>query len=969
MTSHDNNTSAAPSHPLRVLLVENDPDDTRIIREMLSGRPDLPTSLEVTGSVAAAVERLSAEPAEVVLLDLKLADGQGRDNLDRILRVAGTAAILIMTDVESRPVAEELLELGAQDLLVKGHHDADALIRTIRFARRRRTLLAQVEHLTEESRQHQAELPTILDGAPLPMILIDHERRVQLVNGAARDLINREPTSDRTRLGEALGCVVCISNPDGCGQSPECQSCTLRETVTDTLETGRPHRNVEAELQLAGPSARGSSWFRIATSRVTPADEPMVLVSVEDITEHRRTGHRVRTLNRLLNTMLEIDELAVRETDPQAVMDGASRVLVESGDFAVAWFAIADADGRLRCPASCGIDPEWLRSLEAQVEAVDGPGYATAEAVRTGHTVRIDDVATDHCLAPWRDELVDRGIASGVAIPLQVSGTVAGALTVCAAEPWRFEPETVKLIERLAGTIAFALSNIEQERARRDAEIDLRSSELRYRALFERNPAGVYRTTADGRFLATNPALVEMLGFDSEDQLLNLPVASIYAHTSDRDTFLATLLTDGVVENFEVELRRYDGSSAWVLLNAGLIEAEDGTRLIEGTAIDISQRREVVEQMLHSQRLEAVGRLAGGVAHDFNNLLQAVTTQVRTLGAMRGDASIFETRLGEIEDLVWRGAQLTRQLLIFARRETTRPEILDLSDVAHAAGTLLRRMVRDDVELTIDAAKTELPVLADRSQLEQVVLNLSLNAQDAMPEGGQLTVRTRNAGGKATLEVEDSGHGIPANILDQVFEPFFTTKPAATGTGLGLSVARGIVERAGGQIELRPRAGGGTQACVTLPLVAATEIADRTARREQPALRDGGHVLLVEDEDGVREGLAEALRTVGYLVTTAADVSTARLTLDGGTFDAVLSDMVLPDGSGVELIRHVRAGHPDSGCILMSGYASDAIDTIDTDIGPGMVFLQKPFGLNRLTDALHQVISAARGRSDDSHQR
>ena len=968
MTPHENSTPSAPSRPVRVLLVEDDPGDARRIREMLDAHPDLQATLHIVGSVADAVEHLASKPAEVVLVDLDLPDGHGPEVVDRVLGATATAAIVVLADRDDRQVTEATLGSGAQDLLVKGRLDANALVRSIRFARRRRARLLEVESLVAESRQHQTELQTILDGSPLPMILIDSERRVRLVNRAAREMIDRELSPDRTLLGEALGCLLCINDPEACGHAPACGECTLRVTVADTLETGRPHRDVEAELPLAGPSARGSSWFRIASSRVTPADQPMVLVSVEDITEQRQTGDRVRTLNRLLRTTLEVDELAVRETDPQRLMDEVCRVLVESGSFQAAWFTLQDAGGVLHVPAVQGVDPERVPALDTRSEPDGDPGCPASRAIRTGRTVRVDDIATDPDASAWRAELLANDITACLSIPLPAAWSVVGALTVCRPLQRQFEPDALHLIERLASTVGFSLSNLEKEQARRDAEAELRTSETRYRLLFERNPAGVYRTTVDGRFLAANPALVEMLGFGSEDELLMTPVASIYGNASDRENFLEALLADGQVENFEVELRRHDGTSAWTLLNANLIAVDDDLRLIEGTAIDISHRREVEEQLMHSQRLEAVGRLAGGVAHDFNNLLQAMTTHVRTLGAVRDDSVAFESRLAEIEDLVRRGAQLTRQLVIFARRETTRPEILDLSDVAESACTLLRRLMRDEVALTLEIADTDLPVQADRSELEQVVLNLTLNAQDAMPDGGQLTVRTARAEGIARLEVEDSGHGIPEAILDRVFEPFFTTKPASTGTGLGLSVARGIVERAGGEIELEPRAGGGTRATVTLPLTsrpaAAESVQRRAHRTTQP---EGGHVLLVEDEDGVREGLAEALRTVGYTVTTAADLSAARRALDGRAFDAVLSDMVLPDGSGVELIRQVHTTHPGSACILMSGYAADAIGTIDTESGRGTVFLQKPFGLGRLTDALHEVIARTRGRSDGEY--
>ena len=232
--------------PVRVLLVEDDPGDARRIESLLRDSGDAEISLRTATSTAEAVEQLESDSVQVVLLDLGLPDGHGTETLDRILPVTGTAAVVVMTDIEDRELAEAALERGAQDFLVKGRHDAAMLVRSIRFAARRRARLVDIERLAAESRQHLSEMQSILDGSPLPMVLIDEARRVKLVNHAARDMVDTARVPGSTHLGQALGCLLCLDDPESCGNWPACASCALRTTVADTFDTlshNRPYKD------------------------------------------------------------------------------------------------------------------------------------------------------------------------------------------------------------------------------------------------------------------------------------------------------------------------------------------------------------------------------------------------------------------------------------------------------------------------------------------------------------------------------------------------------------------------------------------------------------------------------------------------------------------------------------------------------------------------------------------------------
>jgi two-component system cell cycle sensor histidine kinase/response regulator CckA len=371
---------------------------------------------------------------------------------------------------------------------------------------------------------------------------------------------------------------------------------------------------------------------------------------------------------------------------------------------------------------------------------------------------------------------------------------------------------------------------------------------------------------------------------------------------------------------------------------------------ITGLLTDITEQKALSAQLRQAQKMEAIGLMAGGVAHDFNNLLQAMTTEIGLLCARADDPRAVATHGLELDESVRRGALLTRQLLLFSRQQTAEPVPLDLNEVIAQTIAMLRRMVRDDVKLVMVLGDGALPVVADRGQLDQVLMNLVLNSSDAMPQGGTITVRSGRHAGRAWFSVADTGSGIPAEIRERIFEPFFTTKTTGKGSGLGLAVVHGIVAHHAGTIGVESELDVGTTFTITLPAVSRSRLA--AAKVETPAAPvslegRGERVLLVEDEDGARQGLAEILAMLGYEVLALPNGEEAGTLPNDPAFDLVISDLFLPGIAGPPLVAGLRDRWPGLKVILMSGYAEE--DVLRSALCAGKVrFLQKPFDIDTL---------------------
>lgn len=504
-------------------------------------------------------------------------------------------------------------------------------------------------------------------------------------------------------------------------------------------------------------------------------------------------------------------------------------------------------------------------------------------------------------------------------------------------------------------------------------ELALQHAEALNRGLIEAVPGGFVHVLIDGSIHAANREALRILGL-SYDELTSKYTADFEPETIFEDgspcgveeyPVTKALMTGEPQPAVTIGVRRPDGQVSWAVFRAVPVKGPDAQ--VSGavvTFLDISERKQDEEYLRHAQRMESIGQLAAGVAHDFNNLLQVMLSN---LDLAASEQEPQEELISEMRTAAERGAALTRQLLTFGHRQPFKPVRLPINEVAGSLTALMQRMLGERVELSFDADEEVGAVLGDQGQLEQVLINLCINARDAMPEGGAIRVATRRVNdpdelrqrhlepsdsGYVEVLVEDRGAGMSADVQARAFEPFFTTKPAGTGTGLGLSVVYGIVQRHGGTVALESRRGHGTTVRFFLPL---SSVPARVVEPRESDAAPGGNerILIVEDEAPVRRLVARIVAGAGYEVATAASGQEAlTLARDDDGIALVISDLVMPGMQGRELARHLHETRPGLPVLFVSGYAGDeeGPQREDEDV------LYKPFKAEALLKRLRELL-------------
>jgi PAS domain S-box-containing protein len=518
-------------------------------------------------------------------------------------------------------------------------------------------------------------------------------------------------------------------------------------------------------------------------------------------------------------------------------------------------------------------------------------------------------------------------------------------------------------------------STIRDVTHRKRVENALRQSEAAYRGMIE-GAYGVYRAAPDGSILMANTALARLLGYDSEKEIVSLNLVTDIFQTGEYSSSLFE--QHGSRKQFsrhEAHWRRKDGKVITVELS-GRAVSDDGGNLLYFEVIveDVSHQRGVENRLRHVQKMEAIGRLAGGIAHDFNNVLGVITGYSEMLLDKLNTNPNLLPLVTHVLKATERGASLTRQLLAFSRQQVLEPRVINIQQHMKGIEALLRRVLGEDVRLRVIAGNHPVHLRADPAQLEQVIMNLVINARDAMPSGGSLTVEISRAhldadyckhapdthpGNYACIAVTDTGCGMNSEVLTRIFEPFFTTKETGKGTGLGLATVYGIVKQSGGNITVYSEVGHGTTFKMYLPL------SEEAASKQEGAWLEGivpsgtETILLVEDENSLREVTVEYLKNKGYnmLVASEGESAIAAATSCAKPIDLLLTDVILPGSSGVQLAQRLAADNSKIRVLYVSGYTADAI-VHHGGHDPNFAFLSKPFSLPALARKIRSILDA-----------
>jgi two-component system, cell cycle sensor histidine kinase and response regulator CckA len=749
----------------------------------------------------------------------------------------------------------------------------------------------------------------VVDSNPDGVVVTDRESRILYANEAYRAL------SGARSIGELKAVERLFAGP------PD-----ISESIYRLSQASKAGKSAGEELRLA-PSLNGAdvAWYRI---RVRPlegvAREGATVWTVSDETrEHDRHESFFQDLQHAID-YLDHAPAGFFSADRDGAIVYMNATLAEWLDFDLAQFGL----GQLK------ID---------DIIASDGGAMLTMMSGEPGEvkTQQFD---------------VDLKARHGRVLPARIVHKVAFSSDGAPG------PSRSLVINRAPGELK--------------GEEDLRAAEVRFARFFNSTPVAIAAVDASGALLRPNAAFAHLV-----PEALKSPASggklSIFALLAERDhaplrqAIAAAAEGRGEIAPLDVSLEGADEArSARLFVSAADPDSDEGASAIV-FALDTTEQRTLQENLAQSQKMQAIGQLAGGVAHDFNNVLTAIIGYSDLLLANHRPTDPSFQDIMQIKQNANRAAGLVRQLLAFSRRQTLRPQTLQLNDVLSELQMLLRRLVGETIQLDVVLSRDLWLVKADLNQFEQVIVNLVVNARDAMPDGGKITLRTRNIPASecgrlkemavvpadyVLVEVQDTGHGIPADVMAKIFEPFFTTKEVGKGTGLGLSMVYGIVKQTGGYVFCESEAGAGATFHILLPRLVEAE-ADKPLKMEaaKPAadLTGRGAILLVEDEEAVRAFASRALASRGYTVLEAeSGVEALRVAEEaGGTIDLIVSDVIMPEMDGPTMLAELRRRGFDAKVVFVSGYADDAFARSLPE-KQEFVFLPKPFTLKQLIETV-----------------
>lgn len=786
----------------------------------------------------------------------------------------------------------------------------------------------------------KAYLEQIVENAPEAISILDREVRIVRINGEFTRLFGYA-------YEEAYGKTIdtLIVPPDRSAETAWIAE-SVRKGNKLSLETRRMRKDGTLVDVLVSVSPVIVDGQRVA-----------IYASYRDITEQKRAEE-------LNSALYAIAARAHSAEDPQhffAAIHNIVGQLMYARNF---YIALHDPEAQL-------LNFPYFVDEHDPAPAPKRLGRGLTEYVmRTGEPLLATPAVFEDMVRRGDTELIGAPSLDWLGVPLKGSNGCIGALVVQSySENVRFGERDREILKFVSQQLATAIEHKRYEEA-------LRRSEARYRSLILSAAYGIYRCTVGGRFLDVNPALISMLGYGSVEEVLKLDARQdVFFNPQELDRLTEDYRRTGSLNGLEVQWKCEDGHVIVVRLSGRAVNgAEHPEEELEIIAEDITERRQLEEQFRQAQKMEAVGRLAGGVAHDFNNLLMVINGYTEVLLEQLNSGTAMHQKVQSIQQAADRAVTLTRQLLAFSRKQLLELKVVDVNTVIGDMERLLRPLIGENIglitRLSPDAGRTR----ADAGQLEQVIMNLVVNAKDAMPEGGKITVQSSEVtvrqnlrehrfiqpGRYVVLSVSDTGHGMDKETQSRIFEPFFTTKEKGKGTGLGLSTVYGIVKQSGGYVFAQSEIGAGTTFYIYLPRVEDSPEEMSPAKLQENEKGGCETVLLVEDEESVRELVLETLVARGYKVLEAENGESGLRVAEAyrDHIDILITDVVMPGMGGRELAKRLLLLRPNLAVLYLSGYTEDTI-LHQGALGPGTAFLQKPFTLQNLARKVREVLRMA----------
>ena len=1079
---------------LNILILEDSPNDTELIRERLN-EEGVDCEIHRVDNRADFIAALDRGGVDLVLADYTLPSFDGMSALAVSLEKCPDVPFIFISGTIGEDVVIEAVKKGATDYVIKS--------KLFRLAPAVRRALKEAD---ERSDHYQVE-PQLRETHDKLLHLLEHTPAV--IYSLKIDGQSLTPVFVSDNIQRLLG----YNAPDVCRYDwwLEVLHPEDRDRILAVVSEGMKGPGYSTEYRIRGKDG-AYHWIEDNSRVVRDATgRPIQAVGVwTDITERKEAEEELRGLNRILKAKSRSSKAMMTASDERGYLNEACRVIVEDCGYALVWIGYAQNDeGKtVRPVAYAGFEEGYLESAKitwADTERGRGP---TGTAIRTGKPLLSRNILADPIFAPWREQALKRGYASVIAIPLLKDGKAFGALNIYSREQDPFSESEVRLLSDLAADLSYGIDAIRLRTAQDEAETALRKSEKRFRLLFENMLEGFAYcrmlfendVPRDFIYLDVNDAFEKLTGLKDvigkkvsevipgiQESLPELFVIygrvaltgkaeqfetfsesfggwlAISVYSTEKEYFVAVFdniterkrtemsiiesrnILSSIVENAPLRVfwkdaeLRYLGCNTAFARDAGLSRPEDligkddfqmawskqaelyraddkqvmdsdkqkigfeepqttpdGQTIwlrtfkvpmhddagrvigILGIYEDITARkqkevehRKLEDQLRHAQKMEAIGQLAGGVAHDFNNILNVIIGYGGMIMEDLSPGSPSREQMHEVLAAAERAAVLTKQLLLFSRKQVAEVKPVEVNGIISGIKKMLSRIIGEDIDLRVDLVDRPLTVMADSSQIEQVLMNLATNARDAMPKGGHLMITTETAhmdddyiaaygygkvGAYALIVIADTGKGIDAETQKKIFEPFFTTKGIGEGTGLGLAITYEIVKKHNGYIRCYSETGKGTAFKIYLPLI--EDKGASGAQIEAPDGVKGGTetIFVAEDDPSLRTLTRLILESFGYNVIIAEDGDEAvtKYRENKDRIQLVILDLVMPKKSGKEAYEEIKAISPGVRAFFLSGYTMDMISRME--IEAGMEVMRKPFAPKELLRKVREVL-------------